>query len=57
MGLHEHDAALDLLETAFADGGNWLNYLRLDPAFADLRSHPRFSTLLQRVSGGLGNRS
>jgi tetratricopeptide (TPR) repeat protein len=57
MGLHEHDAALDSLETAFAEGGNWLNYLRLDPAFADLRSHPRFSTLLQRVSGGLGNRS
>jgi TolB-like protein/tetratricopeptide (TPR) repeat protein len=50
MGLHEHDGALDLLERAFAEGGNWLNYLRLDPAFADLRGHPRFTTLLRRVA-------
>ena len=52
MGLNEHDAALDQLERAFDEGGNWLNYLRLDPAFTDLRGHRRFTTLLSRVAGG-----
>jgi tetratricopeptide (TPR) repeat protein len=52
MGLHEHDAALDQLDRAFDEGGNWLNYLRLDPAFAELRGYPRFTTLLRRVAGG-----
>jgi hypothetical protein len=49
MGLHEHDAALEQLEKAFEDGGNWLNYVRLDPAFG-LRDHPRFAALLQRLA-------
>jgi TolB-like protein/tetratricopeptide (TPR) repeat protein len=57
MGLHEHDAALDQLERAFDEGGNWLNYLRLDPAFAELRGQPRFTTLLQRIAVGSENRS
>jgi TolB-like protein/tetratricopeptide (TPR) repeat protein len=57
MGLHEHDAALDLLERAFDEGGNWLNYLRLDPAFVELRGHPRCTTLLRRVADGPENRS
>jgi tetratricopeptide (TPR) repeat protein len=29
---------------------NWLNYVRLDPAFAGLRDHPRFAALLQRLA-------
>jgi len=57
MGLHEHDAALDQLESAFDEGGNWLNYLRLDPAFAELHGRPRFTTLLQRIAAGSENRS
>src|SRR5262245_1626414 len=57
MGLHEHDAALDLLERAFDEGGNWLNYLRLDPAFAELQGHPRFTALLQRVASRTENQS
>ena len=36
---------------AFEDGGNWLNYVRLDPALrAGLRNHPRFAALLQRLA-------
>ena len=50
MGLHDHDAALEQLEKAFEDGGNWLNYVRLDPAFAGLRDHPRFAALLRRLA-------
>jgi TolB-like protein/predicted Ser/Thr protein kinase len=50
MGLHEHDAAIEQLEKAFEDGGNWLNYVRLDPAFAGLSDHPRFAALLHRLA-------
>ena len=52
MGLNDHDAALEQLEKAFGEGGNWLNYLQLDPAFVALRDHPRFSALLRRVAEG-----
>ena len=50
MGLHEHDAALEQLEKAFEDGGNWLNYVHLDPAFVGLKDHPRFAALLRRLA-------
>ena len=50
MGLHEHDTALEQLEKAFEDGGNWLNYLHLDPAFAGLKDHPRFAAMLRRLA-------
>jgi serine/threonine protein kinase/tetratricopeptide (TPR) repeat protein len=52
MGLQEHDAALEQLERACGEGGNWLNYLWLDPAFAALRDHPRFTALLRQVADG-----
>ena len=50
MGQHDHDAALEQLEQAFEDGGNWLNYVHLDPAFVGLKDHPRFAALLRRLA-------
>jgi len=52
MGLHEPDAALAQLERACNEGGNWLNYLWLDPAFAALRDHRGFTALVRRVADG-----
>jgi len=51
VGLGERGAALDWLEKAFEEGGNWLNYLHLEPAFADLREEAGFASLVRRVAG------
>jgi len=48
LGLGERDAALEELEKALHEGGNWLNYLHLDPGFAELRGSARFASLLER---------
>jgi TolB-like protein/Flp pilus assembly protein TadD len=49
--LGETEPALDDLERAYRERGNWLNYLGVDPAFDSLRREPRFRKLLQRVFG------
>lgn len=47
--LGEYEQALDQLDLALAEGGNWLNYLRVDPSVDPLRGQPRFEALLLDV--------
>lgn len=48
-GLGEKEKALEGLEKAYQDRGNWLAYVRSQPEFAPLRSDPRFQDLLRRM--------
>ena len=48
-GLRETDAALANLERVEQEGSNLIARIRPDPRFKDLRAHPRFRALLQRV--------
>jgi len=47
--LGQQEQALDWLEKAYDERGNLLCYLSVDPAFDDLRSHPRLKDLLRRI--------
>jgi len=52
-GLGDKDQALAWLEKAYAQHSNELTGLKVDPGYDNLRSDPRFQTLLRRV--GLAN--
>jgi serine/threonine-protein kinase len=52
-GLGERDSALEWLEKAYEEHNGGLTGLKVDAAFDDLRSDPRFQNLLSGV--GLGN--
>jgi serine/threonine protein kinase/tetratricopeptide (TPR) repeat protein len=47
--LGENEQALDWLEKAYAERSLGTHYLKFDPAWTGLRSHPRFIKLLQKV--------
>jgi hypothetical protein len=49
-GLGEHDRAMDYLEQAYEERGGALYGIRGSFLFADLRSHPRFKSLLGRLN-------
>jgi TolB-like protein/DNA-binding winged helix-turn-helix (wHTH) protein/Tfp pilus assembly protein PilF len=48
-GLGDKDRALDMLEQAYKDHSPLLHHLKLSPAFADLRSEPRYANLVRRL--------
>lgn len=48
-GLDRREEALDGLETAFEERFPWLVFLRVEPAFDDLRDEERFQTLLEKM--------
>jgi serine/threonine-protein kinase len=48
-GLGQKDAAFEWLEKALEERAYRMIYLKVDPAFASLRSDPRFPELLRRV--------
>ncbi len=50
LGLGEKDRAIEWLEAAYREGGNWMNYLRVEPQFDRLRGDPRFADLLRRIA-------
>lgn len=50
-GLGETAKALDYLERAYEERGNWLNYMKVEPAWDPLRGQPRFVALLEKVLG------
>ena len=52
VGLGEKEHALDELERAYQEGDtNRLFVIKVDPFLDDLRDHPRFQALLQKVVG------
>jgi TolB-like protein/Tfp pilus assembly protein PilF len=53
LGLGEKERALDELERAYQRGDtNYLYVVRVDPMLDDLRGHPRFDALVQKIVGG-----
>ncbi len=48
-GLGENDAAIALLERAFAERDSWMVWLRTYPEWAPLRGDPRFQDLVRRM--------
>jgi hypothetical protein len=53
LGLGDLVRALDELERAYQRGDtNYLFVIRVDPMLDDLRGHPRFDALVQKIVGG-----
>ena len=50
MLLNEPDRALDYLGSALSARNEGILYIRFDPAFEELRSHPRFIALLREMN-------
>ncbi len=48
-GLGDADQTLEFLEKAYDEHNGWLNFLNVEPRFDNLRSHPRFKSLLKKV--------
>jgi eukaryotic-like serine/threonine-protein kinase len=48
--LQEKDQALAWLEQAFSERDSQLTYVKVEPAFDDIRSDPHFQKLLQRLA-------
>jgi tetratricopeptide (TPR) repeat protein len=53
VALGDHDEAMRRLEAAAAAREPWVVWLRVDPMLRDLRTDPRYQSLLQRVFGPL----
>jgi len=49
LGLGETEKALDRLEQGLEEKSYWMIYLKADPVYDSLRSHPRFIRLLGRL--------
>jgi serine/threonine-protein kinase len=49
LGLNEPEKALNLLEQGVAEKSYWMIYLNADPLYDGVRSHPRFTRLLERL--------
>ena len=50
MLLNERDRAFDYLESALSAMNEGMLYLRFDPAFEELRTHPRFIDMLREMN-------
>jgi len=48
-GLGKTEDACDWLERAFAERSSWLVFLRIEPWWDRLRTHPRFTDLVRRM--------
>jgi serine/threonine protein kinase/Flp pilus assembly protein TadD len=50
IGLKEIDAAFESLEKAYADGGDQLYWMKVNPRFDAIRSDPRYANLISRMN-------
>jgi TolB-like protein/DNA-binding winged helix-turn-helix (wHTH) protein/Tfp pilus assembly protein PilF len=50
LGLGEKDEAMAWLERAYEEHDQWIVYIKAYPGWDDLRSEPRFQTLLRRMN-------
>ena len=53
--LGEHDRALDGLERSIEAGVSVGDWIKHDPDFENLRDHPRFQTIVKRISPSQGS--
>jgi tetratricopeptide (TPR) repeat protein len=49
LGLGDFEQALDWLEKGFEEHSYWMVFLKMDPVYDPIRSHPRFNELLKRT--------
>jgi TolB-like protein/Tfp pilus assembly protein PilF len=49
LGLGEREQAIELLEKGVDERSYWMVFLKMDPVYDPLRSHPRFRTILERL--------
>lgn len=49
LGLGKLDRAVEKLQQAFQERSFWMVYLQADPVYDELRSHPAFVALLERM--------
>jgi len=49
-GLGEKDTAFEWLETGYQDRSIWMIFLNVHPMFEDLRTDPRFRSLVERMN-------
>lgn len=52
MALGEKEHAMNLLEKAYAERSNRMNYLNVDPVMDPLRQEPRFKELIRKMNFG-----
>lgn len=50
MALGDKDRAISLLEKAYAERSNRMNYLKVDPVMDPLREEPRFKELIRKMN-------
>jgi serine/threonine protein kinase len=48
-GLRDHEAMFAWLEKALEERSVWILFLRVDQIYEDIRGHPRFQSLMQRI--------
>lgn len=49
IALGETELGFELLDKAYKDGDFWIRELKVDPLFKDVRSDPRYRTILEKV--------
>ena len=49
VALGEIDQGFELLDQAYKDGDFWVRELKVDPLFEDVRSDPRYDTMLKKL--------
>ncbi len=47
--LGEIDQGFELLDQAYKDGDFWVRELKVDPLFENVRSDPRYDTMLKKL--------
>jgi TolB-like protein/Flp pilus assembly protein TadD len=49
LGLGEFEQALDWLQKGLGERSYWMVFLKMDPVYDPIRSHPRFGELLRQI--------